>query len=384
MKIAVIAVSRAGLEKAYLLAGQMPLETIYVPPRFIESGGMAAHSRVKFEGSGSDDHLLNSRDRVREAVPDLPLSPLEGGFAAAVGEIFYKYEALIFFSAVAVAVRGIAPYLCGKDRDPAVVAVDEGGRFAVSLLAGHLGGANELAKRIALVLGAIPVVTTATDTRGLPAFDDMARRWGWQLENLPDLKNISAALLEDREIFLYSEQPFELPLEGTILQTCKTEDLQRAVHGAVIVSNRLEAMKPPAGVPWIILRPRNVAAGIGCRRGVDAETITRAVKEALRRAGRTEDSLCCLASGEFKADEAGLIEAAQTLAVPLKIYTRREILAASGDSETSAFVIQQVGVGAVAEPCAVLGSGCGRIILPVQKGGGITVALAEGDLIRCC
>lgn len=309
--------------------------------------------------------------------------PLEGGFSKAVGEIFENYAALIFISAAAVAVRGIAPYLAGKDEDPAVVVVDEGGRFAISLLSGHLGGANELTGKVARVLGALEVITTATDGRGLPAFDDLARRWGWKLENLPQLKRISAALLEGREIVLYSEKEFSLPLEGNIKVTEKLEDLEKAQHGAVVVTSRLQNLPLPEGVPHIVMRPGNIAAGVGCRRGVAAEDIVRAVKEAFSKAGLSDAGLCCLASGEFKADEEGLIAAAKSLGVPLKIYTREEIKPVIGASATSKFVENEVGVGAVAEPCAVLGSGYGKIVLPVQKGGGITVALAEGDLFCC-
>jgi len=92
--------------------------------------------------------------------------------------------------------------------------------------------------------------------------------------------------------------------------------------------------------------------------------------------------LSCLASGEFKADEAGLIEAAKQLGVPLEIFKRNEISSALGNSATSDFVEEQVGVGAVAEPCARLGSGGGEIVLPVQRGSGITIALAEAKIIK--
>ena len=381
MRIAVIAVSRAGLEKARILLKELSCADIYLPARFFESGAeVSLPGETNGQGPASN-HSATSCSGEESAGGTL--LPLEGGFCKAVGEIFKNYEALIFISAVAVAVRGIAPYLAGKDEDPAVVAVDEGGRFAISLLSGHLGGANELTGKVARVLGALEVVTTATDGRGLPAFDDLARRWGWKLENLPALKNISAALLEGREIMLYSEQEFCLPLEGNINIKENPGDLERAQHGAVIVSNRLQSLALPEAVPYIVMRPKNIAAGVGCRRGVAAEDIIRSVKEAFSRAGLSDAGLCCLASGEFKADEEGLIDAAKSLGVPLKIYTREEIKPVIGDSATSKFVENEVGVGAVAEPCAVLGSGYGKIVLPVQKGGGITIALAEGDLFCC-
>jgi cobalt-precorrin 5A hydrolase len=305
------------------------------------------------------------------------LHSLSGSFKIAIAGLFNQYQLLIFISATAVAVRAIAPCLQGKDKDPAVVVIDDQGRFVISLLSGHLGGANEAAEKIAHFLDACPVVTTATDGRGITAFDDLARKLGWHIENLPDLKKISAALLEDREIMLYSRQQFAPALEGNIYVTESSEDLARAEHGVVIVDNRLALSSVPKGVPVITLRPRNVAAGVGCRRGIPAEAIIRAIENAFAKAGLSLTSLSCLASGEFKADESGLIDAARHFAVPLKIFTREELIAAIGDSATSTFVEEQVGVGAVAEPCARLGSGGGPLLLEIQRGAGITVALAE-------
>ncbi len=434
MRIAFIAVSRKGIEITQDLLKLYPAADIYVPPRFIgaeqDTGGQSYSERIKASGRGANSNdsggskdLTGDMDKNRtifgpesrsekinrsESITitgsdseqnegnassyyrggdgsDNPgkLLPLEGGFPKAVAAIFQSYDALIFISAVAVAVRGIAPCLRGKAEDPAVVVVDEGGCYAISLLSGHLGGANELTERVAEFLEAEPVITTATDGRGLPAFDDLARRWGWKLENLPDLKKISSALLEGREIMLYSSSPLEQTLkqclEGKICYAGRVEDLARAEHGVVLITNLLDLPPLPAAVPYIVLRPRNIAVGVGCRRGVSAERIIDAVKQVFVEAGLSEAGLFCLATGEFKADEEGIIEAARHFAVPLKIFGREEIASALGNSKTSAFVEKQVGVGAVAEPCARLGSGGGEIFLPVRRSDGITLALAGVD-----
>ncbi len=437
MRVAVIAVSKRGLDLAGELLKLYPGADIYVPPRFIGAeqgnGGQSYSEHIKAPGPGANSTdpggskgLNGDMDKNRtvfgpESRPekiDRPesinitgsdseqnegnassyykggdgsdnsgkLLPLEDGFTKAVAAIFQSYDALIFISAVAVVVRGIASCLRGKAEDPAVIVVDEGGRYVISLLSGHLGGANQLAGDIAGHLGAEPVVTTATDGQGLPAFDDLARKYGWQIENLPDLKKVSAALLEGREIMFYSSRPldpvFRQELGGRICFTESGEDLTRSENGAVLVTNSLKLPELPPGLPYIILRPRTVAAGVGCRRGVPAEKIVAAVKKAFNQAGLSESGLACLASGEFKADEVGLIEAAEQLGVPFKIFKREEIISALGGSVTSGFVEEQVGVGAVAEPCARLGSGDGEIILPVRRGSGITVALAEAKTIR--
>ena len=436
MKAAVISVSRAGIRQAEKLAGLFEGADIYVPPRLLSEPGRAAGEVAEPDaepgdafkkGCEEDCHQGPAQSGLTTASQEgnyhgkkpLPgenrgedkfrrargvaLRPLERGLYSGVAEIFRSYPALIFISAAAVAVRAIAPCLEGKDRDPAVVVVDEGGRFAISLLSGHLGGGNELTEKIAALLGAQAVITTATDARGLPAFDDLARKWGWAIENLSDLKHISAALLEGREVILYSRQAPGDAVQGerspvgsleeilagepagNIWITEKPEELSRARHGAVIIDNRLEKWPVPGGVPRIILRPKNVAVGVGCRKGVPAEEIIRAVEHAFREAGLSLESLNCLASGEFKAAEEGLIEAARSLGVPLKIFRQKEIAAALKEealegTRRSSFVEEQVGVGAVAEPCAVLASGRRQTALPSKRGNGIIVALAEGPV----
>ena len=396
MRVAVIVVSKRGLDLAGELLKLYPGADIYVPQRFLrgdaDSGEKCAGSEFKDSQAAGDQFpgRTNNVDQfdgdIGKAGNSLKLLPLEGGFTGALGRIFQQYEALIFISAVAVAVRGIAPSLRGKAEDPAVIVVDEGGRYVISLLSGHLGGANQLAGDIAGHLGAEPVVTTATDRQGLSAFDDLARKYDWQIENLPDMKKVSAALLEGREIYLYSSRPldplFKQEMKGNICFTEEAEGLARAEGGAVLVTNSLKLPELPPGLPYITLRPRNAAAGVGCRSGVPAEDIIAAVKAAFNQAGLSLAGLSCLATGEFKADEAGLIEAAKQLGVLLKIFNREEITSALKDSATSEFVEEQVGVGAVAEPSARLGSGGGEIVLPVQRGSGITVSLAEAKTIR--
>jgi len=350
LRTAIIAVSRRGIRIAALLKELYPEADIYVPPRFLS------------DGEEPNTHL-----------------PLHGSFREALGPLFSGYRLLIFISAAAVAVRAIASYLQGKDKDPAVVTIDEQVRFVISLLSGHLGGANAETEKIARQLNAQPVVTTATDGCGITAFDDLTRRLGWHIENLGELKKISAALLEEQEVILYSEKPFQYPLQGRINLVDSAGQLNKTAAGVVIISSRLNPLPEPSppGLPCLLIRPLSIAAGVGCRRGVPAEMIIAIIEEGFRNAGRSLSSLACLATGEFKADEKGLLQAAAYLGVPLKIYTRRQIAGALGESVISDFVEEQVGVGAVAEPCARLASDSGEIIMPTRRGKGVTLALAE-------
>lgn len=328
MKVAIIAVSRDGICLAKKLTGLFKAVDIYVPPRLIIATGKAEGEKVDPEAGLSKglcescavyykeksakegfNNNIGKAEQIKK--PPLPagnwdsdkafqeqgavLKPLRLGFYPGVAEIFRTYQALIFIAAAAVAVRAIAPCLAGKDSDPAVVAIDERGRFAISLLSGHLGGGNDLTKKIAGSIGAQDVITTATDAKGLTAFDSLARQYGWTVENLPDLKHISAAMLEGREIVVYGRQPrggaalynnssFETlkdvlkeKLAGNIYITEDSAELSRARHGAVVIDNRLKRWQIPEKIPQLILRPKNVAAGVGCRKGMPAQKIIKAV-----------------------------------------------------------------------------------------------------------
>ncbi len=349
MKTAIIAVSRRGIKVAAILKELYPEADIFVPSRFLPGG-----------------KELNK------------LFPLSDNFCEALAPLFSKYHLLAFISAAAIAVRAIAPCLKSKDKDPAVVAIDEQARFVISLLSGHLGGANAETEKIAHLLSAQSVITTATDNRGITAFDEMARRLGWQIDNLAELKKISAALLEEREVYLYSERSFNYPLMGKIIAVREADQLQDASNGCVLITSRLSLLPElPQGVPCLMIRPRSIAAGVGCRRGMAVEAIIAAIEQCFKAASRSVSSLACLATGEFKADEDGLCQAADYFRVPLKIFARPEIAGALEDCILSDFVEQQVGVGAVAEPCARLASGSGEIIMSTRREKGITLALAE-------
>ncbi len=436
MKIAVIAVSRDGIWLAEKLTGLLKAAHIYVPPRLLEEAGKAeymekkpepfinkepnqapaSYHEEKLSQKEIEPEIVKPKQTKKSALPanmcgsdqvfqeqSRVLQPLQPGFYSGVAELFRTNQALVFISAAAVAVRAVAPCLAGKDHDPAVVAIDEKGCFVISLLSGHLGGGNDLTKRIADFIDAQAVITTATDLKGLTAFDSLARQWGWSIENLPDLKHISAAMLEGREIVVCGRQSkgetvwcsnragaslkdiLAEKVTGNIYVTEDSSELSRARHGVVLIDNRLKTWPIPKNVPKVILRPKNVAAGLGCRKDVSAEKIIRAVERAFKKAGISLQSLNCLASGEFKASESGLIDAARFFDVPFKIFSRSEIAAllnneAQNTFKQSAFVKNQVGVGAVAEPCAVLGSGGCSVVLPVIKDEGITVSLSEGPL----
>ena len=206
-------------------------------------------------------------------------------------EVFGRYEGLLFAVPTGVVVRAIAPLVRDKRIDPAVVVVDVGGRFAISLLGGHEKGANRLAVRVSNILGAEPVITTTT-----------------------------------------------------------------------------EAVKP-------------IIVGIGCRRGTDAGKIVSAVKEGLGDAGVELSQVRLLASADVKADEEGLIQAAEDLGVPIRFISSDEIRLSRRDFGRSDLAQEKVNLPAVAEPAALLAGRRTRLILPRMTRNGVTVAVARESFL---
>lgn len=357
MKIAVLALTPGGLITARRICRLFPGSFLFCHPRL--------------------------RGRVKTAARILYY---HGELQTLTAALFHYFSAIIFVAATGIAVRMIAPCLQSKKTDPAIIAVDDTGHFAVSLLSGHQGGANDLAEQIAAGIGALPVITTATDRRQILAFDLLARRRGWNLEHAADMKKISAAQLAGKEITIYCDLSFDPSASGNFeLPTCSRlvtapGQLATARHGVVFLSNRLELPSLPPGLPFIIIRPRTIVAGIGCRRGISAAAIITALENALRQAGRVPEGLLALATIELKRDEKGLREAAHKLAVPLYVFSSDEVRKVEHLFSGSPFVQQYAGVGAVAEPCAYLGSSGAEIILEKRAGDGITVALAEKSL----
>jgi cobalt-precorrin 5A hydrolase len=302
---------------------------------------------------------------------DRAFSTLSGVFR----EAFAQRENLVCIMAAGIVVRSIAPFLQGKDTDPAVVVVDEAGRFAVSLLSGHLGGANELARRVAQVLGGTAVITTATDVAGLPALDVLAAEQGLTIENLPGVRPIHMALLEGRPVRLVDPQGFLDGLTATYPELCIPEpDLDRALAGSgptVYVGFR-ERDWPMA---WLRLRPRNLVAGMGCHKGTPAAELVEFIQQTFQQEGLSLLSLKALATIEAKKEEPGLREAARSLGVEFLWFTATELQDIPVPNP-SPRVARHMQVASVSEAAALKAGGV-ELIVPKQKSRNATLAVAR-------
>ncbi|AGA68539.1 cobalamin biosynthesis protein CbiG [Desulfitobacterium dichloroeliminans LMG P-21439] len=301
-----------------------------------------------------------------------------------VPRIWQSGSLLIFIMATGIVVRQIAPYLQGKDRDPAVLVLDEKGEFVISLLSGHLGGANAWTRTVAQWLDAQPVVTTATDGQGLIAPDEYARQFGWAIEPLAGLKYINRILLEESCLRVWTDcLQEEHPLRQDAAY-CFVKDEEKAHAHLWITPRDSQWEKDPIDLCTdkshpVSLIPRIYSIGVGCRKGASLDQISKAVAQSLRQLGISSQSILGLYSIDLKAEEAGLIETAHHLGVPFRTFSAQQIqeLNEKFRLSSSDYVKEMIGVDGVCEAASLLGTKEGELILPKLKLNGVTVAISK-------
>lgn len=314
-----------------------------------------------------------------ECVGYAPQSHAEGllPMNAAVGKwaegAFKTYNGIVFISACGIAVRAIAPLLQGKTKDPAVVVLDEEARFAVSLLSGHIGGANRLAERVAQAMGATPVITTATDVRGVFAVDTWALRNDLSILNPEEIKTISAALLNGDPVGLCSD--FEIT--GSL-----PDGIGQAAGQDCGISISFDIKKKPFA-HTLHLVPQILYLGIGCRRGVSCEQIEEAVLAGMQNAGYPTQALAGIASADLKKDEPGLLDFCRKRGFTLKAFSAQELESIPGAFSDSGFVRNIAGTGCVCERAACALAGTANLLVPKTAAGPVTIAVARSDWRVC-
>lgn len=275
---------------------------------------------------------------------------------------FVRSDALVFVGAVGIAVRAIAPHCQSKASDPAVVVLDECGRFAVPILSGHLGGANDLARQLSALCGAVPVITTATDANGIFAVDEWAKHQNCQVLEPARIKAVSGKLLAGQTASVWSEFPLPGAAPAGVIPT----QTQEAADFALTLF--------PAGNA-LHLVPRIGILGVGCKRGTTTEQLEAAFAAFCETHGLAPACICAAASIDLKQNEAGLLAFCQAHRWKVSFYSAAQLQAAPGTFTPSHFVQSVTGVDNVCERAAVLAAG-GPIRIPKQAGGGVTFALA--------
>jgi len=349
MKIAIIAITASGARLGEVMTRELPAAELFIPAKYPTK--------------------INT-----------PATVYSEELRSLIGRLWHEKEGLVCIMASGIVVRMIAPLLEGKDRDPAIVVMDDIGRFAVSLLSGHLGGANQLAEQCALATGATAVITTATDVHCLPSFDMLAKEQGWVIDDLSRVKILNTLLLEGEEIVVVDPTGQVERFVSGRGYLRYFPDFQAALRskaaGYLFVSNR---EIPPACAPknLLVLRPRNLVLGIGCNSGTEADEIERVVLTNLTGLALSIKSVCCVASAAAKRSEPGLLAFAGKYSLPITCYESSELNAVTVPSPASPHAMDAIGATGVAEPAALLASQGGRLLLNKVKSGNVTLAVAE-------
>lgn len=344
-----------------------------------EGSGLAGRIAENLREEGSD---------VTEAVKcaGIPES-YKGTVREWTGQMFQSQDAIIYVGAAGIAVRSIAPYVRSKKEDPAVIVIDEKGKYCIPVLSGHIGGANELALLISDRIQALPVITTATDLNGKWAVDVFAAKNKLYIMDMKKAKEISAAVLQGSSIAIMIERDGELredsipsELEVSWLgrpeqdnvspeseDSRKKEDIHIGIH-------RYRNLDNPSECP-LYLVPKALVLGIGCKKGTKAEIIEEAVRRVFDREALSYQSICKVASIDLKAKEPGLLEYCSKYDLPFEVYGKDELMEVPGTFTSSEFVEKITGVDNICERSAMRAGG-DRLIVRKKSYEGVTVAVA--------
>ena len=296
---------------------------------------------------------------------------------------FNQYSGHIFIMSTGIVVRLIAPLVKSKLEDPAVVVVDDQANHAISLLSGHLGGANALTLRIADIIGADPVITTATDVNRVPAIDVLAKEMNLLIENPRNIKTVNMALLKGEKIFVHDPFGFlanRLPNIEACTYGGTVKPIKKRGRGnefgrvpGIWVDDVIIDLPPEV----LVLRPASLAAGMGCNRNTGMEEMKTLLDDVLETHHLAPSSLRSLASIDVKSDENGLLSLADNLNLPLIFYNRQELNQVKEIKNPSLVVEKHVGVKSVCEAAAIQAARNGTLIVPKHLTKNVTVAIAR-------
>ena len=349
MKTATIAITKHGAVIARKLGGD----------RFIKN-------KFKPEGEGECDiHYFDS-----------PIKAL-------TAEIWPQYEALVYVVSLGAVVRTIAPFLKDKHEDPAIIVVDDKAQFVISVLSGHVGGANQLTQKIADQLGAKAIITTASDVGKTIPVDILGRELGWTTEGEAMITPVSAAVVNEEAVAFVQEtgeknwwqRKTSLPKNIEVTTLEKVEAAPDRFKALLCVTDRLIANLPIKQT--VFYRPKSLVLGIGCDRGTSCERIEGFVLEILKKEQLSFKSVRNIATAEAKRDEPGLNAFCEKHGFALVCY-ESEVLKGIKAPNPSAVVLKHVGTPGVSEPAAMISSG-GTLIVPKQKTLNMTLAVARVD-----
>ena len=295
-------------------------------------------------------------------------------------ECFEKYNSIIFISSTGIAVRAISKYLVTKDKDPAVVVVDVCNKFSISLVSGHLGGANNLTLKVSEILGNTPVITTATDNMDIVAPDVIAMNNELIIDDLKIAKIISGRLVNGEDVYFKDDKSIIKCPNGYI-------EAERLHPNTVWVTHKKSREEKSLGdnvVSYLdeyeertILKliRRDIILGIGCKRNTDSEKLFDFINDILNKSNIDIRAVDKIVSINIKSDETAILDLAVNLNCDLLFFSASEIATVEHKYKGSDFVKKSIGVSAVSEPVIELAGG--NIIVSKIKRDGMTLAIGE-------
>ena len=388
-------------EKGYRLAEQLRARWITAPD--METPRIELHAKTEALPAISDPRSL--QDIVGEWFTKPAGDTVEMSVSLSDDEEKPESDrpcdAIIFVGATGIAVRAIAPFIHGKAVDPAVLVIDEAGRYVISLLSGHLGGANALARTAAALIEAEPIITTATDAESAFAVDTFAKENGFLLTDLRKAKEVSAKVLRGEKLRIYSDIPMERLVQRPARHEAELVPAQNIDHADIIISYRTRILKP-ASEPNVDDRPvkasetqhplekmsqgiglrliaKRVHVGLGARKGVTQAEVAAAVATCLEDAGIDPRAVVDLVSIDLKKQEAGILAYSYERGVPFVTYTAEELRTVEGAFAGSNFVQSVTGVANVCERAAAFAagrSGHAEVLVHKTIHGNVTTAVA--------
>lgn len=412
-------------EKGYRLAEELRVRWITAPDAW--SSANAVDQDVSRSGARGQQAVCPAaqppRIELHAKTEALPAISDPRSLHDIVGEWFTKPEtdAIIFVGATGIAVRAIAPFITGKAVDPAVLVIDEAGRYVISLLSGHLGGANALARTAASLIGAEPIITTATDAESAFAVDTFAKENGFLLTDLRKAKAVSAKVLRGEKLRIYSDIPMERLVQRPARHEAELVPVQDIDRADIVISYRTHILKLASepqhpetrtdavqihhlvdrdsgtsatsgslGVSehlsekasqgiGLRLIAKRVHVGLGARKGVTQAEVAAAVATCLEDAGIDPRAVVALASIDLKKQEAGILAYSYESGVPFVTYTAEELRTVEGAFAGSSFVQSVTGVANVCERAAAFAagrSGHAEVLVHKTIHGNVTTAVA--------
>jgi cobalt-precorrin 5A hydrolase len=317
--------------------------------------------------------LLNTREHDAEGFSKfniIGLKPLVMSLDEFTRKAFSICDAVVFIGAAGIAVRAAAPYIKSKDSDPAVIVIDERGRYVIPVLSGHMGGANRLAETIASLLQADAVITTATDINGKFAVDTWAAGMGCRIGNMEKIKDVSSAILNGEQVGIYTDFPVDGDLPENMV-------ISRKTRVGICISPRYE----PFYESTLHIIPRQYVLGIGCRKNTKYEDLLDFMNFILETNGISLDEIEAMASIDLKKKEEALIRLSREWSIPFYTYTASELSQVTGVFTESSFVKAVTGVDNVCERAAVKANN-GRLKVTKISRNGITAAVSKKEW-RC-